>query len=428
MNETAVEKSILNFQNFVWFAFLLLVFSLCFVQPFVYYENLRFSPTDFIFPIASALFFISILLKKTSFRWHNFYWLLLFYFAAMLFSSVFSINPQQSFIKLLGEIYLLGLAILTFNLVKTQQHFKQVVLVWLGGMFLTLIIGILTVFLFYFQPSNPLLFYTTSIYGAFPVGNYPRLTSVFASSSMFCNFLNVSLIFLFIAEKLKYIGTKIFWILFVLLAICAFFTFSSGFGGLVLAIGVWLWAGNSDNKLIAKTALFGSIFVAILFFSINFFALQKYPNAPYSINIPLLEVELLPSSRLLVWSDSLKTFSENFFSGIGLGQNACYVSFQNTDGTAAFLTDAHNIFLSVAAQNGIFGLLAIAAISFNFVRKFSLSSLNLNSASFTKNALALAFICAFFYQGLTGSFEDTRHLWFLIGLILSAETLEKTEI
>ena len=35
-------------------------------------------------------------------------------------------------------------------------------------------------------------------------------------------------------------------------------------------------------------------------------------------------------------------------------------------------------------------------------------------------ALSLTFLNAFLYQGLTGSFEDTRHLWVLLGLLIAA--------
>ncbi len=426
--ETQTETSRSNLQKIIWFAFLALIFSLAIGTPFVYYQNQRIPLTDFLFLIVSLLFLLSIIFKTNKFRWHKFYWLLLFYFAAMLLSSIFSINPKPSFIKLLGEIYLLGLAVLTFNLVQTKNHFKQAILAWLYGTSVAIFVGLFTICLFYFQPQSQILQYTTSIYGAVPVGNYPRVTSTFISASMFCNYLNVSLILLFIAEHLKFVGKKLFWILTLLLLVCALFTISSGLGGIVLAVGVWLWLHFKDSKRVfAKLSLAGGIAVAVLFLAIIFFALQKYPNPPYSIKLPFSEIELLPSSRLLVWGGSLQTFSDNLLTGNGLDQDSCYVIFQNTDGSPSHLTDAHNIFLSVATQNGVLGLIAIVLIIYFFVRKFSYSTFNTSDAVFLKNALVLAFICAFFYQGLTGSFEDTRHLWVLIGFILSAETLEKTE-
>jgi putative inorganic carbon (hco3(-)) transporter len=429
MKQIAFQTYQKTLRNIVWILFLLLIFSLSIGTPVIYFQNLRLTLTDVIFPIVSLIFLVTILLGHLRFRWHKFYWLLLFYFATMVLSTIFSVNPRQSLIKLLSEIYLLGLVVLTFNLVRTEQHFKQVIQTWLCGTFLTILVGFLTIFLFYFQRDSSILQHTTSIYGAVPVGNYPRLTSIFISSSMFCNYLSVSLVLLLIAEKLNFIGEKLCRILVCLLLICAVFTISSGLGGIIFTIGVWIWVcDKSSQNGFAKISFGGGILVAILFFVINFVALQKYPNAPYSIKLPFFEIELLPSSRLLVWSDSLHTFAENVLTGKGLGLNSCEVVFQNTDGNIAYLTDAHNIFLSVASQNGIFGLIAISAIIYYFVRKFSLSTFNPDNRKFLQNALILAFISAFFYQGLTGSFEDTRHLWVLIGFILSSETLEKTDI
>jgi hypothetical protein len=39
-------------------------------------------------------------------------------------------------------------------------------------------------------------------------------------------------------------------------------------------------------------------------------------------------------------------------------------------------------------------------------------------------ALGIAFLGAFAYQGLGGSFEDARHLWLLLGLFLAACRIE----
>jgi hypothetical protein len=41
--------------------------------------------------------------------------------------------------------------------------------------------------------------------------------------------------------------------------------------------------------------------------------------------------------------------------------------------------------------------------------------------------LGLTWLNAFVYQGLTGSYEDARHLWLLLGLLIAAERLETNE-
>jgi O-antigen ligase len=119
----------------------------------------------------------------------------------------------------------------------------------------------------------------------------------------------------------------------------------------------------------------------------------------------------------MVWIESSKTFLDNFLFGKGIGQDSCRVFFQNSDGSFSLLTDAHNIFLSVASQTGVLGLLAIAALLFSVLKiSFIDGFKQQNTLLFS---LGLGFFAAAFYQGLLGSFEDARHLWILTGLILA---------
>jgi O-antigen ligase len=411
-------------QKIVWLAFLILVFSLAFMKPFIYLWNQRVSPTDIIFPIAFLIWFASLFAGLKGFRWHKFYWILLFYFVSLIISTIFSNNPASSLIKLFGESYLLGLAVLTFNLVETERQVKQTIKIWLAGTFFACAVGVYSLILFYLQPGNPLLNYTTYHYGAVPVGNYPRLSSMFVSASMFCNYLNVGFLLLLIARKIDFINKHAAFILLTVVSICAVFTISAGLGGFALASGLWLYfLFGEKHKRLAALSLIGGITVSALFFMMNFVALQKHATARFLIKIPIFDLELQPSPRVLIWQESLQTFSQNFFSGVGLGEDVCRVSFQNTEGTTSVLTDAHNYLLNVAAQNGIAGLIAIVVLTIFIIRRAFPAQSVKSSSSTILIGLTMAFFCSFFYQGLTGSFEEARHLWVLIGLILSADRL-----
>ena len=48
-----------------------------------------------------------------------------------------------------------------------------------------------------------------------------------------------------------------------------------------------------------------------------------------------------------------------------------------------------------------------------------------DSLSSPRTILLIAFIAAFLYDGITGSFENTRHLWVLIGLILAVDRIKE---
>jgi len=49
--------------------------------------------------------------------------------------------------------------------------------------------------------------------------------------------------------------------------------------------------------------------------------------------------------------------------------------------------------------------------------------MGVKGANIILTGLGLAFCSAFVYQGLTGSFEDARHLWVLIGLVPAARDI-----
>ena len=125
----------------------------------------------------------------------------------------------------------------------------------------------------------------------------------------------------------------------------------------------------------------------------------------------------------MVWTASLETFRDNLFFGRGVGQDSCDVIFQNTDGGFSALTDAHNVFLSVASQEGGFGLTAIVLIIFYLLKKTASVEFAFDETSVIKAGLRIAFLSAFVYQGLVGSFEDARHLWVLIGMMMCANDL-----
>jgi O-antigen ligase len=352
------------------------------------------------------------------------------YFAAMLTSTFFSVDVKASFIKLLAEMYLIGLAVLAFNLIDDENDLKQVAKAWLCGAIVPVVIALLTLLLFYAWPGHPLLEYTTYHYGAVPVGNYPRLSSTFVSASMFCNYLNVSLVILFIARERRWIGKAAFLIFSAAILICSVFTISAGLGGIFLSAGIWVWLVLRDKKPVAgrlagRLALAGGIGIAVLFLALNFFALQNTQviggETTYLYKVPGTAIQLQPSSRMLVWSDAIKTFSENPLTGKGLGQPVSNVVFQNTDGSHSLLTDAHNVFLSVAAQCGLAGLVTILALAGYILWAGFGSNLAINRGAIILKGLGIAFLSAFVYQGLTGSFEDARHLWVLIGIIPAVE-------
>ena len=69
---------------------------------------------------------------------------------------------------------------------------------------------------------------------------------------------------------------------------------------------------------------------------------------------------------------------------------------------------------------GVAALVALLVWVFRHTRPLRLGR---HSGDVLRLALGFAFLDAFAYQGLGGSFEDSRHLWLLLGLFLAAGRL-----
>lgn len=401
-------------------AFLILVFSLGLMQPFIFFFGQRASFTDFIFPFVFLFWILALIFRQTNFRRSRLYLPLAIYFLAFVCSTIFSSDPKHSFPKLLGVSYLIALSVLSFNLIDTTEKLKKVFQVWL---FATAIVGLtslLSFALFYLDRSNPLLFYTLSHYGTLPPGNYPRIQSTFQDPNMLCNYLSVGLMILLVSIRFKWINHRLSLILLVLYSFACAFTISPGLGGIFLSVGLWLWLIFQEKKkfILARLSLIGGILFAIFFFLAILATPIQTETSPFYFRILLIEKRLDPSSRLLAWETSLQTWREYPFFGKGVGTNVAYVRYLNPSGRAEILLDAHQMWLNVAGQTGTFGFLALCYFCvFMFRRADSFSFADEKRT--LQTALGIAFISAFLYQGLSVSFEDSRHLWILTGLLIS---------
>ena len=406
-------------ENLPFWLFWLTVFSL----PFVNSPNLRtvglsIQTTDILFVLTGLIWLIYLVLRKSTIHFSWFYLPLSLYFISLCLSTYFSENQRTSLIKLLGNILLLGLSILAFNLVDDEKKFRQIGMAWLSATFLVCFVSFASLILFYFQRDNLILLETLSHYGSLPTGNYPRIQSTFFNPNMMCNYLNISVVFLMLAFKFKWLKKKVLFIFSFLFAITVFFTVSPGIGGILLVVGLWCWLELKSVKplyvkllslgVISKLCLLGGILGAVFFFLTVLPSPTNFPN------------KIEPSPRILTWVSALETMQKNPIVGRGIGLDAGFVVYQSPNGQQ-ILGDAHQLWLNVAAQQGLVGLFVIVFLTVWFYRRTL--PLDLGNTPF-KTALGLAFIGTFCYQGLIGSYEDARHLWVLLGLLASASETE----
>lgn len=410
-----------------FFIFCLLVFSLPFAQPVNFnYSGLVIQISEFLFLLNFLIFLIGVFLKKTPIKFSKIYFIFAFYLFALFISAVFSVSVIESFTKLAGAFYLAGLFFLAYNLVDEQNRLKKVILVWLAAALIVSFLGTLTVILFYIQRDNFLMQYTLHHYGTLIPGNYPRLQTTFYYPAMLCNYLSISLVFAFMAREFRWINNFIFALFLILISLTLIFTITPGLGGIAIICGILLWKFSAENKFLSRTALAAGIFISAVFFASVIFSPIETPTSPYYFNVPYLEKRIDPSVRLLAWQTSAETFLQNPVTGKGIGTLVADVTYQSASGVTQKLSDAHQMWLNVAAQAGIFGLAAILLITFYFSKKsFSFLRFDKNSVRFY---FAAAFFGTFVFQGLVGSFEDARHIWIFFALFCAICEIEKNEI
>lgn len=410
--------------------FLLLIISLPLVRPFnIFAFGLLIPFTDFIFLAVAAFWMISLIRGETRIEYSTFYFFLGVYGLALTISTIFSIHPQKSFYKLLGEFYLFGLAIVTFNLVRDTKFIKQMTFAWLIATSLTILSSIAGFVLFYIGYKTQADNYFLSHFGSLPAGNYPRIHALFANANMMTNYLNVSFLLALLALKIGWLRKIWAWILLAGISFAGLFTFSAGLGGIILSSGIWFWAilKSSKNPLFSKLALASAVVCAALVFGSTLVS-PDTNNSTSDFSVPFTQKTFEPSVRVLVWENAFENYRYYPFFGRGTGANAATVQYQTLSGDNQVLLDAHNVWLNILGQTGLFGLIAFLSLIVYLITRCRFYFDIFSEPRLIQIALSCTFVGAFLYQGLSGSFEDARHLWILFGMLVGISTFSKNDI
>lgn len=355
-------------------------------------------------------------------RFSWFYLPLGLYLAAMAVSTVASENLRLSVVKLAGEAYLIGLAVLSFNLIRSETLMRRTMKAWLAGTVITVLVSVIGVIAFYAGVRNPDVNFAITGYGSLPPGNYTRVQGLFDNPNVLCNFLSVSLMIALVMRSLGRLKEFWFRLFIVLLWVSAVFTFSLGLGGMLLSSGLWIWARlrNTERRHQGQMALAGGFAMALVFILATIISPTPAGQRAF-FTLPGTHIRIEPSLRVRIWQTALETFKEHPLLGRGVGLGVAGVAYTSPSGTRHYFTDAHNVWLSIAGQEGVTGLLAFSSIIFFLMKGLRPLRATGSTQAVIRAGLAIAFIGAFLYQSLAGSFEDTRHLWVLIGMLAAAK-------
>ncbi|MFN3387929.1 MAG: O-antigen ligase family protein [Allosphingosinicella sp.] len=401
----------------------LLIFSLGFMQPTTKVIGHLISATDIVFLPLAACWGLAILTGQIRLRWHPAWGLLLFYFAAQAVSIPGAEDPRAGLMKLVTQVYLLSLPVVLFTLIEDAADLKRAFRAWLAATAAIGIIAVASLALFVADPASPLLSHVNYRFGTLPPGDYPRLRLSFTNANMLCNYLSVSLMVLLASWRLRWVSRAAFACLLGAVAVSGAFTVSPGLGGIALVAGLWLWLVlRGERPALARLALAGGSTAAILFVLAMSVTPILHPTAPFLIRVPGLDLVLAPSGRLMIWIEAVKNFLADPLLGRGLDAESVRVRFIDPGGAPQLLTDAHNTYLNLAAQCGIAALAAAVLITW-YVLRGTAAARRARGLEAAALALGLGFLGGFAYQGLGGSFEDSRHLWVAFGLFLAARRL-----
>lgn len=332
-----------------------------------------------------------------------------------------SVDPHFSAIKLIGKIYLIGLAVLSFNLIRSTSFMRRTAAAWQAGTIVTVVCSLSGIFLFYAGLKNRSVNLVVHTYGSLPPGNYPRIQGFFEYPALLCNYLSVSLMLALMMWSAGWLPTRWLRPLCFGILVTAIFTLTPGLGGMALSLGIWLtlYLKEHNRSKLARIALVGAIVIAIAAFAASAVALFSY--SPTGTRLPLAHAEVKPSERALAWETALKTFKQDPILGRGVGMPVSFATYVRVSGRLGRVTDAHNTYLSVAGETGLLGMLGFAGIIVFLMRGLSPLQLSGPLHLVIKTYLVLALVDALLFQSLVGSFEDTRHLWVLFGMLAAAK-------
>lgn len=407
---------------------LLLLYILCLplMQPTVALFGFDAVAADFLFAMSALAFALLFALRRTAIVADRAYAFIAAYLVAMLVSAAFADAPLGSAAKLLTQLYLLGIPLLVCSLVRDERTLRAAIFCWIVGAGLVAGVAVVSLLLFAVDPAHPLLGYTRYHFGTLPPGNYPRLQLTFLNANLACNYLTVSLALLLAARKNGWVARWRFVLLMSGILLAAAVTISPGLGGIALALGLWLWLlGRNRQVRVARLFLIAGGLIALCAVAAMALTPIVHATAPFVVQLPLLDVALAPSGRLLVWIDAFRNFAADPVVGRGIGSEAVMVRYADPSGNLQELTDAHNMFLSIAVQCGIIGLAALVCLIAHALRRTLPLRLPESAAGVIRLGAGLGLLNGLVYQGLGGSFEDARHLWLALGLLLASDRIEK---
>ena len=405
---------------------LLLLLSLAVMRPAIRYPVVA---TDAVFVLLAAVLALST--TPTEIRARLLQPLALtpiVYWACLAASLPATSDVGRSVGKLLQVGYLVLLPAAVLLVVRDRRDLVLALRAWLAGTALAVAVGAIGLLAFLVDPDGAVYRFTRFYFGTLPPGDYPRIRGTFFNAHMLCDYLTVSLGVCAAHAVLEPAHRRWSFGLAAGIVMVAVFTISPGLGGVALALGGGAWAAWRVRRVaLARIGLAAGVVAALVFVGSAAITPIVHPTAPFLIEMPITGRMWAPSGRFLTWSAALAEFGRRPRLGHGIGVDAVDVPYRDPSGELQQLTDAHNMFLNVAAQAGLIGLAGLLLLIGTVVATaLRIARAEAGALGWAGVVLAASFLNGFAYHGLTGSFEDARFLWVVLGLVFAVDRLVRS--
>lgn len=325
------------------------------------------------------------------------------YFAAMLLSVAVSSDRTASLHKLATQAYLLGLPVVVAMALPDRAALGTAVKGWLGGAVMLMALAIVGLAAWLADPGGALHRALDNGPGSLAPGPYPRLMLSFANPNMMVHYLGLTLPLVLAARAVGWIRPAAATAFVGMILVTALAAVSPQLGGLLFAIGWWFWAERRNEFPAAATLALLAAFGVIV-----------------AMQIAVSVIPAAPTVRVEAWRAAYDAWLSAPLVGRGLGVDAVAVRFVTPDGALHTLNDAHNQALSLLAQVGFVGLAAFGWLLWRIAAPLR------DGGEPLGRALAVALVTGAAVQGLTGSFEDSRAWWAMLGLLLAASIRQES--
>jgi len=241
---------------------------------------------------------------------------------------------------------------------------------------------------------------TLASFGSLPPGPYPRIRGPFMNANMACTWLLAALAVAISSGPALGLSRKQLFTLVGLGGASSALTASPGLAGLFAGLAMSRSRLPHSLRPYALVLAIGGLAVMALATTL----LVRSTPAGWRVE---------PAPRASVWESAAETAASAFPLGSGLGTEPAKHSWTSPAGELQLLTDAHQAYLSILAQLGMPGLVAwLALLAIAFLR-----------ARHEDPWLAVGIVAAVVIPSLSGSFENARHLWVLVGMAAGSAPL-----